>query len=141
MTFVYILASLLSSPKSRGKRTALEAAAQRALIVWKTRIDDALGYDASDVERWIIVHSRHRNSADLRQHATIRGYTNGQPVATMHLRLTKDFVATGINVWANGVPMTAQVTDLVGTLQDAVYCVIYNAQSPFVRPIHLTHVA
>ena len=44
----------------------------------------------------------------------MRAYTNGQPVATIHLRMTKKFVATGIKVWANGVPMTTQGMDLVG---------------------------
>lgn len=44
----------------------------------------------------------------------MRAYIQGQPVATMHLRMTKSFVATGITVWANGVPMTADDMDFVG---------------------------
>ncbi|KDQ32379.1 hypothetical protein PLEOSDRAFT_1100859 [Pleurotus ostreatus PC15] len=112
MTLLYIISTLLSSPTRRADRTALEIAAQVALIVWKQRIDAALGFDAREIERWNIV--KHGNRKDPHQHATMRVYITGRPVATIHLRMTKKFIATGITVWANGVPMTAQGMDLVG---------------------------
>ncbi|KAF4568672.1 hypothetical protein EYR36_010685 [Pleurotus pulmonarius] len=112
MTLVFIISTLLSSPKRRADRTALEIAAQVALTVWKQRIDAALGCDARDIERWNIV--KHGNRKDHHQHATMRAYITGRPVATIHLRMTKQFIATGIKVWANGVPMTTQGMDLVG---------------------------
>ncbi|KAF9486658.1 hypothetical protein BDN71DRAFT_1514768 [Pleurotus eryngii] len=55
MTILLIVSSILSTPRRHAERRALVAAAEEALIKWKGRIEAALGYDAAQVEQWIIV--------------------------------------------------------------------------------------
>ncbi|KAF4565767.1 hypothetical protein EYR36_002345 [Pleurotus pulmonarius] len=111
MTQILILSHLLSRRKRLPARAALVIAAETALTQWKAIIDARLGFDAADVEFWVI--AKHANHNDPAQHATLRGYIADQPVGSIHLQMSENFIATGIQVWRGGVRMTAQPVELV----------------------------
>ncbi|KAF9491869.1 hypothetical protein BDN71DRAFT_1509999 [Pleurotus eryngii] len=117
MTLLLIVSTLLASPQKHAERCALVAAAEDALTNWKGWIEAALGYNAAQVDEWIIVNGRHASRSSRRQHATLRAYMNGQPVATMHIYIkgTKSRI-TDVHVWPNGGAMTSQATSLIAKI-------------------------
>ncbi|KAF9490857.1 hypothetical protein BDN71DRAFT_1434408 [Pleurotus eryngii] len=76
MTLLLIISTLLSTPQRHTERCALVAAAEEALTKWKGWIEAALGYDAAQVDQWIIVNGRHASQSNQRQHTTLCMYRN-----------------------------------------------------------------